>query len=254
MPMIFDAHLHIIDHRFSLVKNNGYLPAPFTVSDYLHSVKPYNIQGGAVVSGSFQAFDQHYLVDALKLLGPCFVGVTQIPRSTTDEQIIQLHQAGVRALRFNLIRGGSAHIDDLEYLAMRVHELVRWHVELYIDSQSLDQLYQRLIKLPQITIDHLGLSKSGFKQVLQLAEHGARVKACGFGRVDFDQAEAIKSLASANENALIFGTDLPSTRAPRPFHGTDIDIIKEHLSPSLAKKALYHNAIDLYKPMSRPSL
>ena len=28
---VFDAHLHIVDPRFPLVENNGYLPDPFTV-------------------------------------------------------------------------------------------------------------------------------------------------------------------------------------------------------------------------------
>lgn len=32
---IFDAHLHVIDPRFPLVPNGGYLPEPFTAEDYL---------------------------------------------------------------------------------------------------------------------------------------------------------------------------------------------------------------------------
>ena len=31
---VFDAHLHIIDPRFPLQENNGYLPPTFTVGDY----------------------------------------------------------------------------------------------------------------------------------------------------------------------------------------------------------------------------
>ena len=31
---IFDTHLHIVDPRFPLVPNQGYLPPPFTVDDY----------------------------------------------------------------------------------------------------------------------------------------------------------------------------------------------------------------------------
>lgn len=76
---LFDTHLHIIDPAHPLVENNGYLPAPFTASDYLERTRDLGVAGGAVVSGSFQAFDQGYLVDALQTLGPSFVGVTQIP-------------------------------------------------------------------------------------------------------------------------------------------------------------------------------
>ena len=32
---LFDAHFHIIDPRFPLVPNRGYLPDRYTVSDYL---------------------------------------------------------------------------------------------------------------------------------------------------------------------------------------------------------------------------
>jgi predicted TIM-barrel fold metal-dependent hydrolase len=76
---VFDGHLHIIDPRFPLVPNRGYLPEPFTVEDYLDRTSTLDLVGGAVVSGSFQGFDQSYLLDALDRLGPSFVGVTSCP-------------------------------------------------------------------------------------------------------------------------------------------------------------------------------
>ncbi|MGC1332472.1 amidohydrolase family protein, partial [Pseudomonas sp.] len=69
---VFDAHCHIIDPRFPLVANEGYLPPTYTVDDYLAQAAPLGVCGGAVVSGSFQAFDQTYLLDALARLGPGF--------------------------------------------------------------------------------------------------------------------------------------------------------------------------------------
>jgi predicted TIM-barrel fold metal-dependent hydrolase len=134
---LFDTHLHIIDSRFPLVPNNGYLPDEFTCEDYLDRMKGYQLAGGAVVSGSFQALDQTYLIDALEKLGPRFVGVTQVPASVADEELIALDRAGVRAVRFNLKRGGSEEVTYLDSLARRVHELVGWHVELYVDSRDL---------------------------------------------------------------------------------------------------------------------
>lgn len=120
---IFDTHLHIVDPTHPLVENNGFMPDPFTVEDYQRRIDGLGIEGGAVVSGSFQAFDQGYLINALKALGPSYVGVTQIPGDTSDERILELHEAGVRAVRFNVARGGSANLDDLERLARRVHDL-----------------------------------------------------------------------------------------------------------------------------------
>ena len=84
---IFDAHFHVIDPRFPLVPNQGYLPEPFTVHDYRARVHAH---GGAVVSGSFQAYDQTYLLDALERLGPDFVGVAQVPPDASDEEVLRL--------------------------------------------------------------------------------------------------------------------------------------------------------------------
>lgn len=244
---IFDAHLHIIDNRFPLQPNQGYLPPEFTVSDYQHSTADMNIKGGAIVSGSFQGFDQDYLVAALKELGPGFVGVTQIPNSTSDEEILKLNEAGVRGVRFNIQRGSSESISFLEQLAQRVYELVNWHVELYVDSRQLPAISTTLKKLPIVVIDHLGLTRAGFKHLLQLVEKGAYVKATGFSRCDFEVLPAMRQIAAINPGALIFGTDLPSTRAPKPFSEKDLQLILNNFPSALAEKICYGNAIKLYR-------
>ena len=64
-PKIFDSHLHIIDPRYPLLGNNEYTPQAFSTTNYLHLISNYNLLGGAIVSGSFQSFDQSYLVAAL---------------------------------------------------------------------------------------------------------------------------------------------------------------------------------------------
>jgi predicted TIM-barrel fold metal-dependent hydrolase len=245
---IFDCHCHIIDRRFPLTPNQGYLPPEFTCESYRHRADQLGIAGGAVVSGSFQAFDQTYLLDALERLGPGFVGVTQLPASVSDEELIRLDAAGVRALRFNVKRGGSAPINELVRMARRVYELVHWHTELYIDAAELGHLFATLLELPKISIDHLGLSKAGLPTLLRLVERGVRTKATGFGRVDFEVAPVLKELVAANPEAVMFGTDLPSTRAPRPFDASDIRLIVESVGESLARRLLYDNAAAFYRP------
>ena len=183
---LFDAHLHIIDPRFALVANDGYLPPTFTVEDYRRRTAHLTVVGGAIVSGSFQAFDQAYLLDALRRLGPSFVGVTQLPLTAPDEEIASLAAAAVRAVRFNVRRGGSETLAHLESLAQRVYELVGWHTELYIDARDLPDLYPVLSTLPKVSIDHLGLSRDGLPHLLRLVERGVYVKATGFSRGDLD--------------------------------------------------------------------
>lgn len=243
---LFDSHFHIIDNKFPLVANNGYMPDIFTCDDYLQKTAAYNLCGGAIVSGSFQAFDQRYLIHALQKLGPSFVGVTQLPATVSDAEIIKLNTLGIRAVRFNLKRGGSEDIAHLSTMARRVHELVGWHVELYVDSKELDALYATLIDLPSVSIDHLGLSQSGFKLLLKLAEKGVRIKATGFSRVDFDVSSALKDLYSANPKVLMFGTDMPSTRAPTPYSDDDFSLVVDTLGDEAANDVFSRNALAFY--------
>jgi predicted TIM-barrel fold metal-dependent hydrolase len=193
-----------------------------------------------VVSGSFQAFDQTYLVDALEGLGPGFVGVTQLPSTVSDEEILALDRAGVRALRFNLHRG-DGEFD--EALAQRAHALAGWHAEVYVDGRELASIEDRLGALPRVSIDHLGLHAEGLPALLRLVRRGVKVKATGFGRVELDVPSVLRTIAAVDPTALLFGSDLPGTRARRAFEPADLDLVAE-----IAPAALAANALAWYRP------
>jgi predicted TIM-barrel fold metal-dependent hydrolase len=237
---IFDAHFHVIDPRFELVANQGYLPEPFTVDDYLARVAPLGVSGGTVVAASFQAYDQAWLIDALARLGPGWAGVAQVPVDISDQEVLELTAAGVVAFRVNLFRGGDVH--DLERLAPRLGELAGWHAEVYLDARDLPELAPRLHAAPRLVIDHLGMSREGLGDLLELVDRGAFVKASGFGRTDHDVPEALRAIAAVNPGALVFGTDLPSTRAARPFEDADAQLVLD----LLGEGALYENGAALY--------
>lgn len=178
---LFDAHFHIINFDYPVSENQGYMPPSFTVKDYYKAIESIHMKGGAIVSGSFQGFDQGYLINALQQISPSFCGVTQLPYTVSDQEIVSLHDKGVRALRFNIKRGGSEDISKLDSFARRVYDLVGWHCELYIDA-----------------------------------------------------------------DALMFGTDLPSTRAERPFDMEDKVLIQHLFDEQASDKILYSNAVKWY--------
>ena len=243
---IFDAHFHIIDLAFPIKENQGYMPPSYVVADYQHETTDVNVCGGAIVSSSFQGFDQGYLLKALKEMGPSFCGVTQLPFTVTDEEIVNLHHNGVRALRFNIQRGGSEDVSKLDYFARRVYDLVGWHSELYIDAKELPDIASTIKALPAVSIDHLGLSEEGLPHLLKLVDKGVRVKATGFGRVELNVENALKSIYDVNPDSLMFGTDLPSTRAKRPFEYDDVELIQQLFDEEAAEKIFYTNALKWY--------
>jgi predicted TIM-barrel fold metal-dependent hydrolase len=222
---VFDSHLHIIDPRFRLVANQGYVPEPFTVDDYRAATAGMDVIGGAVVAGSFQGFGQDWLVDALERLGPRFVGVAQLDPATSDEQIRALDAAGVRAVRFNLHRGGELD----EELALRVYAVAAWHAEVY--ATELPAHEQRLRALPRLVVDHLGMNAEGLAAAVRL---GAMVKATP--RFEGD-------LRAVAPDKLLFGTDLPGTRAPRRFEPADLELVA-----AIAPAAVADNARAWYRP------
>ncbi|AWK12543.1 2-pyrone-4,6-dicarboxylate hydrolase [Streptomyces spongiicola] len=242
----FDAHFHVIDSRFPLVEQDGYLPADFTVRQYRERTAALDVAGGAVVSGSFQGFDQTCLLDALSQLGPGFVGVTQIPHDLPDEQVALLAERGVRGVRFNLRRGGSARVEHLDTLARRVHDVAGMHIELYADARDLPGLAGILAPLPAVSVDHLGLHPDGLPCLLELVERGVRVKATGFGRVERDVPQVLRAVLDVDPTALMAGTDLPSTRAPRPFAESDLELLAEVAGEHL-DGVMYGNAAAFYR-------
>ncbi|WP_017613892.1 amidohydrolase family protein [Nocardiopsis salina] len=243
---LFDAHLHIIDPRFPLAPNQGYLPEEFTAEQYRRRTDGLPVVGGAVVSGSFQGFDQGYLLHALEQLGPGFVGVTQVSNEASDARIAELAEQGVRGVRFNLRRGGSEGLQHLDTLARRVHEVAGMHTELYVDARDLDEIADTVAALPSVSVDHLGLHADGLPALLRLVERGVRVKATGFGRIDLDPVAAMRAVLEADPTALVVGTDLPSTRARRPFDPKDLDLVAEAAGEHLGA-VLYHNAAAFYR-------
>jgi predicted TIM-barrel fold metal-dependent hydrolase len=244
---IFDSHFHIINPRYPLVKNNGYLPPEFTVENYLDKVKDFGIIGGAIVSGSFQAFDYGYLRDSLKRLGKRFVGVANIPMGINQKELDRLNDMNIVAVRFNLKRGGSEKKENLIKLSNQLYDKYGWHTELYIDSKDLKELNPILMEIQKFSIDHLGLSKKGLTDLYHWVEKGIKVKVTGFGRIDFDPLPVIKKIYEIDPNCLMFGTDLPSTRAKAAFSNKDINLIKDNFNKEEQEKIFFRNAEKWYR-------
>jgi predicted TIM-barrel fold metal-dependent hydrolase len=242
---LFDAHFHVIDPAFGLVANAGYTPEPFPADAYRERVAALGVTGGAVVAASFQT-GREWLLAALAALGPRFVGVAELTPDMAEADVLALDAAGVRAVRLNLHRSGRAGLDRLEAVAERVHALAGWHVELYADGATLAELEPRLAALPALCIDHLGLDRAALPVLLRLVAGGAKVKASGFGRGDLDVPATLRAIDAVDPSALLFATDLPSTRVERAFADADVALVAGSVADPAA--ALHDNAVAFYRP------
>jgi hypothetical protein len=93
---------------------------------------------------------------------------TRASQTVSNQELRELNNAGVRAVRFNVKRGGSEEIYHLENMAHRLHELVGWHTELYVDSYRAGRSFESLVSLLAVSIDHLGFYKRVSEKNLNL--------------------------------------------------------------------------------------
>jgi predicted TIM-barrel fold metal-dependent hydrolase len=236
----FDSHFHILDPQFPTFENNGYMPPAFTAIDYFqhHTIANHlSLAGGAIVSGSFQLFDQTYLLDAIHTCGYNYVGVTQLPMTVSDADIFFLHSKRVRAVRFNIARGVTSSIEEIQAFSLRIFNLCKMHSEFYLDSCLLSdrKCFQCLSGLPLVVIDHLGLTYEGQHNLIELLSHGKEqrtvfTKLTGFMRYNGSESQLrsfLILLIKSFPDQLLFGTDLPSTRASRVFGVEDIGLLTD---------------------------
>lgn len=231
MP-IFDSHFHATNQPV-------YQP-------YLEAAKNFDIIGGALIADT----DSKTLIKHLSKLPKGFVGIACPTPAMTDAEISELHQAGVRAIHFDLEQENPISPTELLALAQRVHKQKQWHTELRIKSTHLKDLRSLLYQLPAVSIDHLGLTTDGINDLYNLVEQGARVKVCGFRRLPFDQetlAQILIEIYAINPNALIFGSNLPQIGSTRGVTTSDINLIKQAFDEEAANNIFYKNALNFYQ-------
>ena len=155
-----DAHCHVFGpgNRFPYAPERKYTPtdAPkeglWALRDFL------GFQRNVIVQGTCHGSDNRAMVDALRSSHGLARGVATVPRSITDSQLADLHDAGVRGVRFNFVKRlvDVTPPDVLLEIATRIAPL-GWHVVVYFEAQDLEDLAGFFASLPTIVVvDHMG--------------------------------------------------------------------------------------------------
>lgn len=151
-----DCHVHINDPRFAYVAGADLHPAPATVEDYRALQRSLGLSRVVVVQPSSYGIDNRCLVAALGELGANARGVAVVDRQVSEAELQTLHQAGVRGIRFNLLRPSPVDASDLEPLAERIAPL-GWHLQLHAGPDQIAALQDRLLHLAvPVVFDHFG--------------------------------------------------------------------------------------------------
>lgn len=233
-PIGWDAHVHVFTAE-ATVRAGHYQPVDRPLAEIEAVGLAHGVKHLVLVQPSVYGTDNRVLLDALRIQPGRHRGVAVVDPLINPGQLDEMHEAGVRGIRFNLVspvgdRGNVA--SSLEHLAPTLRRL-GWHVQWYVDTAALP----RLVELQRRTgllfvLDHLGGMHPGAENDAQawealetLAVAGSWIKLSGWYRLEAEEPYAkldpiIDRIAKLFTSRLVWGSDWPHTsfaadKAPR---------------------------------------
>ena len=259
-----DTHFHIFGplERYPLSSKRLYNPCLSDVSAYRDMARTVGITRMVIVQASIYGTDNSCLLDSIAEFGQqCARGVAVVDENVTPLQLREMHEKGVRGIRFNAITGVT-RLDWLEKIAEMIAPL-GWHIQLWIKADRLLEIAPAIRRLPvDVVLDHMaqiplerGLNDPQVKNVLQLMQSercwmkliGYRVSNLAYPHADLDTFA--KQIINIAPERCLWGSDWPHIYLegrPMPDAGKLLDSLYRWCAPELAKQILVDNPTKRY--------
>ncbi len=266
-PNACDAHCHIFGpaSQFPFAKQRAYTPPDSGIDRFEELQERLGLSRAVFVQASCHGTDNSALLHAVRRGNGKYSGVAMIDDDTTDLEIRQLHEAGVRGIRFNFVAhlGGAPDLDTYWRLIKRIAPL-GWHVALHFDAKDLPNYAQMLDQMPvPYLIDHMarirvedGLEQEPFQTLLaMLNDERAWVKLSGVERITAsgsppynDVVPYIQALIATAPDRVLWGTDWPHPNVQHmPDDGDLVDLLAAFAADdSVCSRILVENPERLY--------
>lgn len=155
-----DAHCHVFGPgaEFPYAPERKYTPCDASKAQLFALRDHLGFDKNVIVQATCHGADNRALVDALKASGGKARGVATVRRSISDAEIQELHDAGVRGVRFNFVKRlvDFTPKDELLEIANRI-KAWGWHVVIYFEAVDLPELWDFFTALPTtVVVDHMG--------------------------------------------------------------------------------------------------
>ncbi|MFD5419990.1 amidohydrolase family protein [Streptomyces sp. NPDC127069] len=155
-----DAHCHVFGPAavFPFAPERKYTPCDAS-KDQLFALRDHlGFTRSVVVQATCHGADNSAMVDALRSSGGLARGVATVRPDVSDAELAELHEAGVRGVRFNFVKRlvDAAPRRDLREIAERIAPH-GWHVVVYFEAADLAGLRDFLLSIPvPLVVDHMG--------------------------------------------------------------------------------------------------
>ena len=181
-----DAHCHVFGpgSEFPFAPERKYTPCDagkgqlFELRDFL------GIERNVIVQATCHGTDNSAMLDALDAANSRCRGVAAITSETSAGELSEMHERGVRGVRFNYVRRLVDPEPD-EYYRRIVERIapLGWHVVVYFEAADLAERWDLFTSIEtRVVVDHLGrpdvtqsVDGPEFSQFLRLMEENENV-------------------------------------------------------------------------------
>lgn len=159
-PGAVDAHCHVFGpgDEFPYSPQRKYTPCD-AAKDKLFQLRDYlGFERNVIVQASCHGTDNAALVDALINSDGKARGVAVVSPDISDAELQEMHEAGVRGVRFNFVKRLVNPIapEKLKSIAERIGAL-GWHIIIYFEEPDLPEYYDFFASLKTtVVVDHMG--------------------------------------------------------------------------------------------------
>ena len=263
-----DAHCHVFGpaDQFPFAPERKYTPCDAS-KDQLFALRDHlGFSRNVVVQATCHGKDNRAMVDACRASGGLARGVASVGPDVSEEDLAEMHEAGVRGVRFNFVKRlvDATPREVFLEIAAKIAPL-GWHIVVHFEAADLEDLVPFLKQLPTtIVVDHMGrpdvakgVDHPDFQRFLNLMAEDEKVwsKVTCPERLSLqgppydDVVPFAKAVTEAFPDRVLWGTDWPhpNMKSHMPDDGVLVDFIPRiATTPELQKKLLVDNPMRLY--------
>lgn len=260
-----DAHCHVFgpEAAFPFAPERKYTPCDAS-KDQLFALRDFlGFSRNVIVQATCHGKDNRAMVDAVRAANGLARGIASVGRDIAEKELAEMHEAGVRGVRFNFVKRLVDATPKEVFLTIADKiKAFGWHIVVYFEAQDLGELIPFLRQLPAtIVVDHMGrpdiakgVDHPDFRRFVDLMKDEKfwskvscpeRLSVSGPDAYD-DVVPFARRLVELYPDRVLWGTDWPhpNMKSHMPDDGKLVDFI-----PRIAPDAALQKALLVDNPM-----
>lgn len=231
----WDCHFHAYGppHIYPYSEDRHHTPCAAPIEHYFGIAETLGFERGVIVQSKIMGDENiNVTLDAIAKADGRLRGMLRSYPEYTPADIKRLHAAGIRGMRFNMVKSLGGRYDSKYFeRVVALAEVKNWVLALHLDPDSILQVADVIAEmtLPAIIENHikldarLGLDQPALRMLIDLAKlphvwikTASAYKMIWRGATYEQVVPVARAVAAAAPERTIWGSDWPHSGATRP--------------------------------------